>query len=149
MTTKQLYFHFIFIGLTILLIVGCDTTKTIYKSSTSKKDYLTIKAVNLTHCGCTELYAVHYKNGKLVFQIFYNDKVVRKTIFDNTNNSKNPQTRSLLATTSESFTTPFDSLDLKIFRAIDSTKYRLQGFVYPLRLTQYKGYISDTLLNRY
>ena len=149
MTTKQLYFHFIFIGLTILLIAGCDTTKTIYKSSTSKKDYLTIKAVSLTHCGCTELYADHYKNDKLVFQIFYNDKVVRKTIFDNTNNSKNPQTRSLLATTSESFTTPFDSLDLKIFRAIDSTKYRLQGFVYPLRLTQYKGYISDTLLNRY
>ena len=149
MTTKQLYFHFIFIGLTILLIAGCDTTKTIYKSSTSKKDYLTIKAVNLTHCGCTELYADHYKNDKLVFQIFYNDKVVRKTIFDHTNNSKNPQTRSLLATTSESFTTPFDSLDLKIFRAIDSTKYRLQGFVYPLRLTQYKGYISDTLLNRY
>ena len=135
--------------MTILLIAGCDTTKTIYKSSTSKKDYLTIKAVSLTHCGCTELYADHYKNDKLVFQIFYNDKVVRKTIFDNTNNSKNPQTRSLLATTSESFTTPFDSLDLKIFRAIDSTKYRLQGFVYPLRLTQYKGYISDTLLNRY
>ena len=149
MTTKQSYIHLIFIGLTILLFVGCDTTRTIYKSSTSKKDYLTINAVTLTHCGCTELYADNYKNGKLTFQVFYNDKIFRKTIFDNTNNSKPPQTRSLLATTSESFTTPFDSLDLKIFRAIDSTKYRLQGFVYPLRLTLYKGYIADTLLNRY
>ena len=149
MTTKQLYFHFIFIGLTILLIVGCDTTKTIYKSSTSKKDYLTIKTVNLTHCGCTELYADNYKNGKLDFQVFYNDRIFRKTIFDNTKNSKTPQTRSLLATTGENYTTPFDSLDLKIFNAINLSKYRLQGFVYPLRLTQFKGYIADTLLIRY
>jgi hypothetical protein len=95
------------------------------------------------------LYADHYENGKLAFQIFYNDRIVRKTIFDYTNNSKTPQTRSLIATKTENFTTPFDSLDLKIFRAIDSSKYRLQGFVYPLRLTQYKGYIADTLLNRY
>lgn len=145
MTTKQLYLHFIFVGLSILLIVGCDTTKTIYKSSTSKKDYLTIKSVNITHCGCTELYADNYKNGKLDFQVFYNDKIFRKPIFDN---SKTPQTRSLLATTGENYTTPFDSLDLKIFNAIFLSKYRLQGFVYPLRLTQYKGYIADTSLIR-
>jgi hypothetical protein len=149
MTAKQSYFHLIFIGLTLLFVAGFDTTKTIYKSSISKNDYLKINALELTHCGCTELYADHYKNGKLAFQVFYNDRVFRKTIFDNTNNSKSPQTRSLLATTGENYTTPFDSLDLEIFRAIDSTKYRLKGFIYPLRLTQYKGYIADTLLNRY
>ena len=149
MTTKLSYFQLIFISLTIILVVGCDSTRTIYKSSASKNEYLTIKAVNLTHCGCTELDADHYKNGKLIFQIFYNDIIVRKTIFDYTNNSKTPQTRSLLATTGKSYTTSFDSLDLEIFKAIDSTKFRLQGFVYPLRLTQYKGYIADTLLSRY
>lgn len=149
MTLKNLDFHFAFYLLTIFIIVGCDKTKTIYKSSFSKKDYLTIKAVNLTHCGCTELYADYFKNSKLSFQVFYNDKVFRKTSFDYSNNSKSPQTTSLLATTSQHYTIPFDSLDLKILRAIDSSSYRLQGFVYPLRVTHFKGYIADTLLNRH
>jgi hypothetical protein len=149
MTSKQLYFSLIIIGLTSFLFVGCDTTRNIYKSSTSKKDYLTINAVTLTHCGCTQLYADNYKNGKLVSQVFYNDNLARKTIFDYTNNSKTPNTYSLLATTNENFTTPFDSLDLKIFTAIDSAIIKKQGFVYPLRWTQYRGYVADTLLNRH
>ena len=110
---------------------------------------MTINAVTLTHCGCTQLYANNYKNGKLASQVFYNDNLARKTIFDYTNNSKTPSTYSLLATTNENFTTPFDSLDLKIFTAIDSAIIKKQGFVYPLRWTQYRGYVADTLLNRH
>lgn len=127
--------------------MGCDTTRNIYKSSTSKKDNLTINAVTLTHCGCTHIYADNYKNGKLTFQIFYNDNLARKTIFDYSNN-KTPQTISLLATTSEHFTTAFDSLDMKIFNAIDSAIIKKQGIVYPVRWTKYTGYVVDTLLNR-
>ena len=149
MTSKHLYFSLIFIGLTSFLFVGCDTTRNIYKSSTSKKDYLTINAVTLTHCGCTQLYADNYKNGKLVSQVFYNDNLARKTIFDYTNNSKTPNTYLLLATINENFTTPFDSVDLKIFAAIDSAIIKKQGFVYPLRWTHYRGYVADTLVNRH
>ena len=147
MKARLSFFHLVIIGLTNFLFSGCDKTKNIYKSSTSKKDYLTINAVTLTHCGCTHLYADRYKNGKLDFQVFYNDNLARKTMFDYSRDSKAPQTYSLLATTNESFTTPFDSVDLEIFRTIDSAIIKKQGFIYPIRRTQYKGYVVDTLLN--
>jgi len=109
---------------------------------------LTINAVTLTHCGCTQLYADNYKNGKLISQVFYNDNLARKTIFDYTKNTKTPTIYSLLATTNENISTPFDSIDLKIFAAIDSAINKNQGFVYPVRWTKYRGYVADTLLNR-
>lgn len=130
------------------LIIGCDTTRTIYKQSISKNEYFTINAVTLSHCGCSHIYADNYKNGKLTFQIFYNDNIARKTIFDYTNNSKKPKLNSLLATSLDNFTTPFDSLDLKIFNAIDSAILKKEGIVYPVRWTKYKGYVTDTLLNQ-
>ena len=68
------------LSMTIAVFLGCDTTKTIYKSSSSKKDFITINAVTLTHCGCTHLYIGNFKNGKKDFQLFYNDNLARKTI---------------------------------------------------------------------
>jgi len=148
MISKHVHFCSIVMGLTCFLFFGCDTTRNIYKSSTSKKDYLTINVVTLSHCGCTQIYADTYRSGKLVSQVFYDDNLARKTIFDYTNNSKTPNAYSLLATTNENVTTAFDSLDLKIFAAIDSAISKKQGIVYPLRWTKYKGYVADTLINR-
>ena len=148
MTLKKIFLHLIFIGLTIFAISGCDTSKNIYKSSTSKKDYITINSVTLSHCGCTEIYAESFKNGKKEFQIFYNDHLARKTFFTYSANSKTPTLTSLLATQNDNFTTPFDEADLKIFSVIDSSIANKQGIIYPIRRTIYKGYIKDTLINR-
>ena len=147
MTFKNFFSQATLIGLTLFAMLGCDTTKNIYKSSTSKKDYVTIKAVTLSHCGCTEIYAESFKNGKREFQIFYNDNLARKTIFDYNTSSKTPATNSLLATSNDNFTTPFDDLDSKIFSLIDSAIANKQGIIYPVRRTIYKGYIADTLLH--
>jgi len=148
MTIKKDFLHLIFIGLTIFAISGCDTSKNIYKSSTSKKDYVTINAVTLTHCGCTEIYAESFKKGKKEFEIYYRDNMARKTFFNYTPNSKTPTLTSLLATPSDNFTTPFDETDSKIFSVIDSAIVNKQGIIYPIRRTIYKGYIKETLINR-
>jgi hypothetical protein len=146
MTFKNFFNQATIIGLTLFSILGCDTTRNIYKSSTSKKDYVTINAVTLSHCGCTEIYAENFKNGKRMFQIFYNDNLARKTIFDYKASAKTPAMTSLLATSNDNFTTPFDDLDAKIFSLIDSAIVNKQGIIYPIRRTIYKGYIADTLL---
>ncbi len=148
MTFNKNFLHFIFIGLTISLINSCDTSKNIFTSSTSKKDYLTIKAVTLSHCGCTEFYAESFKNGKIEFQIYYNDNLARKTFFNYNQESKTPILTSLIATPNDDFTTPFDETDSKIFSLIDSAIVNKQGVIYPIRRTIYKGYIKDTLINR-
>ena len=148
MTARQSNFNLLLLCFTTVIMTSCDTTRNIYKNSTSKKDYLEINAVTLTHCGCTHLYADNYKNGKLTFQIFYNDNIARKTLFNYAENSMSPQKYSLLATTSENFTTPFDSLDLRVFNAIDSAIITKRGIIYPVRSTKYRGYVADTLLIR-
>ncbi len=134
--------------LILIAISGCNTTRNIYKSGTSKKDYVSISAVTLTHCGCTEIYAASFKSGKMDFQIFYNDHLARKTIYYYNSGSKTPSTTSQLAISGENFTIPFDSLDIKIFSIIDSAIVHKRGMIYPMRRTIYKGYIADTLLTR-
>jgi hypothetical protein len=146
--TKRSALYLFLVGLSTFFALGCNTTKTIYRSSTSNKDYQAIKAVTLSHCGCTHIYASNDKNGELTFEILYTDNLARKTVFSQPPNSKTPQMYSLLATTSDNFTTPFDSLDIKIFNAIDSAIIEREGMVYPVRWTKYKGYVADTLLNR-
>lgn len=148
MALKNSFSQFFIIGLTLFIICGCDTTKNIYKSSSSKKDYITINAVTLSHCGCTEIYAESFKNGKREFEIFYNGNLARKTFYNYTTNSKSPTVTSLLATSNDNFTTQFDETDLKIFSLIDSAISKKQAIIYPIRKTIYKGYIKDTLINR-
>jgi len=139
--------YLILIGLTIA-IAGCDTTRNIYKSSSSKKSYFTVNAVTLSHCGCTEIYAETFENSRRQFQIFYNDKLARKTIYTYNSNSKDPEVRYLLATPNDNFTTPFNELDSRIFNIIDSAIANKQGIVYPVRRRLYKGYIEDTLMRQ-
>ena len=146
MITMKLLTCFIAIGLGASLLAGCDTTRNIYKSSNSKKDYLTVNAVTLTHCGCTHIYAESFKNGRREFAIFYNDNVARKTIFTYSPGSKTPATTHYLATADNNFTIRFSDLDSEIFSIIDSAIVKNQGIVYPVRRTIYKGFITDTLL---
>lgn len=148
MTIKTTIFHCFISLLTLIAISGCDMTKNIYKISSSKKDYVTINAVTLSHCGCTEIYAESFKDGRKEFQIFYNDNLARKTFFIYNQNSKTPTLTSLLATSNDNFTIPFDEADLKIFTIIDSAIANKHGIIYPIRRTIYKGYIKDTLISR-
>ena len=104
--------------------------------------------MTLSHCGCSEIYAESYKNGKKEFQIFYNDNLARKTIYSYNSDSREVESKSLLATPNDNFSIPFDSLDFRIFTIIDSTILKGKVFVYPIRRTIYKGYVTDTLIQR-
>jgi len=148
MPFNRYYLLFILALLTIAAIAGCDTSRLVYKNSDSKKDYWTINAVTLTHCGCTELYVDHFKSGKKDFQLFYSDKLARKTLFEYDNN-KTLKTTTLLATTRSDYTTPFDKIDLDIFRNIDSVIINKTGLVYSIQRTEYKGFINDTTYIRH
>src|SRR6187455_1877823 len=97
-TTVKKFSYLMVIALTIAFLGGCDTTKNLYKSSSSKKNYFTIKAITLSHCGCTEIYAESFENGRKEFQIFYNNNLARKTIYHYNSNSMTPEVTYLLAT---------------------------------------------------
>lgn len=134
---------------TILLFVSCNTTKSIYRSSSSKKDYFEIIAFTLSHCGCTHLYVDSYRNGKKEFQLFYNNKIARKSIYSYQTGQKRPDTLRLLATTSNDFSIAFDSIDIEVFGRIDSIAIKKpSGVVYDVKKTNYKGYIKDPLYNQ-
>jgi len=130
------------------LIFGCDTTRNLYKSESSKTEKWILKSVALSHCGCTQLYVDYYSKDRLDFQIMYIDKLARKTIYKYSADQKNPKYQTLLATSNKNFSIPFDSLDIRIFHVIDSIIDNKIGIIYPLQKTNYKGYVTDTLLNR-
>lgn len=142
MPSKQQHLLLSLLILSAMLSTGCDTTKTIYRSTGSKTDQLYINAVNLAHCGCTEIYANQVQNGHLRSQIFYNDKVLRKTIFTYPPNSNLPTTQTFIATTGDNYTIPFDAYDRTVIQAIQTSGFHFQGFSYPLQVSQYKGYIA-------
>ena len=133
----------------IFFAISCDTTRNVYASSPSKTNHLTIKAVTLSHCGCTHLYADNVKNGRKDFQIFYNDNLARKSIY-NYDNSKTPiDTFVLRATEANDFLIPFDSIDIEIFERINTfATQKPPGIVYSIKAKNYKGYIKDSLYNR-
>ena len=144
--------------LTTSLLTGCSVgfllfyrdskTTTIYRSSTSKINYYVIKATTLSHCGCTDLNIEYYKNGKPNFNLFYNGNIARKTIFEFDAKLKVKDTISLITTSSNDYTTPFDSLDIEIFNRIDSIALQKpKGLVYQIKRPIYKGYINDPFLN--
>ena len=145
---KKSFYELVVIGIIIFAFVSCNSTRNIFKSSSSKKNFFIINAVTLSHCGCSEIYAESYKNGKKEFQIFYNDNLARKTIYSYNSDSREVESKSLLATPNDNFSIPFDSLDFRIFTIIDSTILKGKVFVYPIRRTIYKGYVTDTLIQR-
>ena len=146
--TVKKFSYLLVIGWIITSLGGCDTTRNLYKSSSSKKNYFTVKAVTLSHCGCTEIYAESFENGRKEFQIFYNDNLARKTIYHYNSKSKTPEVTYLLATPNDNFTIPFNELDSRIFTIIDSAIEKKQGMVYPIRRLMYKGFIADTLIRQ-
>ena len=153
----------VFIVISILLVIailpGCNAlgmllfyrdsrTVTVFKSSPSKKNYYVIKATTLSHCGCTDLHVDNYKQGKKDFTIFYHDDIVRKSIFSYDSQTNHKDTIRLVATPYNNFTTPFDSLDLEIFKRIDSISIqRPKGIVYEIKRPVYKGFINGPYYN--
>lgn len=139
----------------VLLLTGCNTigmllfyreirTTTIYKSPGSKKNYYTISAVTLSHCGCTDLDVHHYTNRKKDFYITYKNDLARKTIYRYNKQTFRTDTIRLQATTGDKYTIPFDSLDAAIFHTIDSLLLQSpkpKHIVYPPKRVSYKGYV--------
>ena len=144
---------YIILVLTSLSLTGCalgmllfyrdSKTVTVYKSSDSKKNYYIVKATTLSHCGCTELYIDNFKNGHKDFTLFYNDKVARKTIYKFDSKRNITDTISLIAISSNNYTIDFDSLDIAIFKRIDTiATYKPKGIIYKVKQTDYKGFLK-------
>lgn len=135
-------------GIGMLLFYRDSKIATIYRSSASKKNYFIVKANTLSHCGCTHLYIENYKNEKKEFDLLYTDNAVRKTIYTVNKNTNRIDTLILWATTTDRFTTPFDSVDVSIFKQIDSISiYKPRGIVYQVKRSNYKGFIVDPYSN--
>jgi hypothetical protein len=149
---------FIFFSLVMPLLTGCSlgmllfyrdsTTTTVYRNSSSKKNYFIIKATTIYRCGCTELYIENYKDKKKDCYYFYNDNSARKTVYRHNKQTNQKDTLRLLATPYDNYTTAFDSLDIEVFKRIDSISIKkTKGIVYGIKRTQYKGFIQDPYYN--
>ena len=146
--------HFFLLSLVIAIMLsmsGCaigmlfyrDTrTKDIYRSPGSKKNYYTIKATTLSHCGCTYLMINNYVNKKKTFYIRYNySNVTEKTIYSINDKTKKVDTVELEATTNNDFSIPLDSLDLEIYNRIDNILLeKPKEIIYEIKRKDYKGY---------
>lgn len=132
----------------LLLFYRDSKTEIVYKSPSSKNDYFVIKATTLSHCGCTFLDIYNYKMGKQDFHLFYSENVVRKTVYKFNSERGVADTLRLMATTSDGYIYAFDSLDIEIFKRIDSIAIQKpKGIIYPVKITKYKGYIGDFSYN--
>lgn len=123
----KLFTSFFLLNLIMIVLNGCllykeTSTNSIYRSSNSKKDYLTINVFSQSHCGCTDVYAQNFSNGKLTYEFYYGCTPFfspKKVVYTYENNN-------LIATTtykvidSTNFDTRFDSLDLFVLKKIDS-----------------------------
>ena len=129
--------------LTILAVsIACDSVRTIYQSSETKKNSWTVNAYTMSHCGCTQLFVEKYRNGKPEFQIMYTDNFARKNIYKFNEKGAISDTIVLKAM-AENFDIPFDSLDIEIFRKIETIVNSREGLVYEIKWTEYKGFIKE------
>jgi len=120
-------------------IVSCDSTRTLYTSSKSKRDYWTVKAYTMSHCGCTHLYVENFEKGRHVSQIQYQNEGAAKRIFTYNDQGEIGNTIILFAAKDNPIV-PFDSLDRQIFLQLKKIIERREGIVYDLKWTEYKGY---------
>ncbi len=123
------------------LLMTCDSTRNIYRSSISKEDYWTVNAFTLSHCGCTQLFVENYANGRHDFQIMYTDDFARKNIFRYDDRGKLADTVVLIAR-KDDFKIRFDSLDNEIFKRINQIANNKEGLVYGLKWTEYNGFTA-------
>jgi len=122
-----------------LITVSCDSTRTLFTSSKSKKDYWTVKAYTMNHCGCTHLYVENVAHGRRVSQVEYQNEGAVKRIFTYNDQGRIAETLVLIAR-QDDITVPFDSLDKEIFRRLKRIVESGDGIVYELKWTEYKGY---------
>ena len=95
----------------------------------------------MSHCGCTQLFAEKYRNGKNEFQIKYTDDFAKKSIYNLSDKGAITDTVVLIARASN-FEIPFDSLDNEIFKRMKTIVYKKEGLVYEMNWTEYKGYVK-------
>jgi len=141
-------FQTLFISVTFLL-TSCflykeTSTNSIYKSSKSKRNYLSVNTFTHSHCGCTDIYAQKFDNGKLTYEFYYGctpffsaQKIVYT--YDNNNNLIATNKFKLVDTTS--YEVNFDSLDLIVLQKIDSFRIKQSPSLpeYKLCKKNYKG----------
>ena len=123
----------------ISLLASCDSTRQIHFSSKSKTDYWKLNAFTMSHCGCTELFAEIYSNGKHTSQIWYTNTFARKNIFRLNDKGEIADTLVLIATLDDP-EIAFDSLDNEILRTIRTKIEQNDGIVYKMNWKEYKGF---------
>jgi hypothetical protein len=146
----------LFLSFVMLVMSGCgalamlftykDVRKeTVFRSSSSRKNYYEIKAITLSHCGCTYLSIDHFRNRDKQFHWYYNyNNQTGKIIYSYNPAKQDNDTIRLKATTSNHFTVPFDSLDKEIFLRIDTIiVQKTKGVIYQIKKQDYKGFIQQ------
>ena len=125
-----------------LLFYRDSRTENIYRSAASTKNYYTIKATTLSHCGCTYLSVDNFVGRKKTFNIYYDyNNQAGKTIYSVDPKTGKKDTLRLIATTASNFTVPFDSLDKEILNRIDTIAVnRPKGIIYKIVKQDYKGF---------
>lgn len=123
----------------LLVLISCNSTRTLYTSADGKNDYWTVNAYTMSHCGCTELFVEKYNRGKNEFQIMYTDNIARKNIYGYNDKGLISDTTFLVAST-DRVDIAFDSLDHEIFNKIKTIIEKKHELVYEMKWTEYKGY---------
>ena len=135
MKTRTQIFLTLFITLT-----GCDSTRKLFRSDDDKRSFWTIDAYTMSHCGCTQLFADKYEDGKKEFEIMYTDNVAWKYIYKYNEKGLPVDTVQLLGTTG-SPDVAFDALDVQIFDKIKKIIDEKTGLVYEMKWTNYNGFV--------
>jgi hypothetical protein len=125
-----------------LCIAGCNTSKIIFRERNSKSDYLEIRKVNYSHCGCAHVYAEKFMGDRKVFFIAYTNNGITKSIFRYNVTGMISDTVLLQGVNTNEFTIPLDTIDMIIFNKIDSFAQKSPAApVYKLQRPAIKGYV--------
>jgi hypothetical protein len=124
----------------LFILMGCNSTKILFTSTDEdKKNYWTVNAFIMSHCGCTQLVVEKYRKGKNEFQIMYTDDMASKNIYGYSEKGLISDTTILIASV-DRVDIPFDSLDREIFQKIKTIIDTKDRLVYAMKWTEYKGY---------
>lgn len=123
------------------------TTKSIYRNSNSKKNYLTVKTFTHSHCGCTDIYAQKFDNGKLTYEFYYGSTPffqAQKILYTYSSNGELIATNKFRLVDTTFYNNKFDSLDLFVLKKIDSFRVQQNPGLpeYKLCKKEYKGLIK-------
>jgi hypothetical protein len=152
MQLNRLFLVTIILGLATTLITSCffykeTSTNIVYKSTTSKRNYLAIKTFTHSHCGCTDIYAQRFDNGNLAYEFYYgctpfftSQKIVYKYGSDNNIIG----IKKFKPVETDKYDIDFDSLDLVVLQKIDSFRVNQNAGLpeYKLCKKDYKGFLN-------